>query len=482
MLDLRPVGYVIGLLTSTLGALMLLPMCFDLASGLGNWRAFASSAAIAFFVGLFLTLACANAISKGLNLRQSFILTTGVWVVLPVFGAVPFLIGAPQLSFTDALFEAMSGLTTTGTTVITGLDQLPPGVNLWRAMLNWLGGLGIVIVALLFLPVMKVGGMQFFRTEGFDTLGKVLPRALDISSALLQVYVVMTALCALAYRAAGMSAYESLIHALSVISTGGFSNRDSSFANFSPTLHYISVVAMLLSTLPFIRFIQLAQGQITPLWQDLQVRAYLRWTGYAIALVLAWRVFKGGEPFTATLHDSIFNVVSTFSGTGFTSGDPSAWGPLPFMVLLIAGFIGGCTASTGCSVKVFRYLILFRAIRTQLRRIVHPYGVHVLRLQGRKVEGDVINSVIVFFTLFVATFGVLAILLSMTGLQPRTALTAAWTSIANIGPVWGPEVGPTGAVGRFPDAAKWIMAAGMLLGRLEILSVFVLFTRRFWAR
>ncbi|MGN0932270.1 TrkH family potassium uptake protein [Falsigemmobacter intermedius] len=482
MLDLRPVGYVIGLLTATLGALMLLPLAVDLLAGSANWRAFAGAAAITFCCGLFTAIACRNAISGGLDLRQSFVLTTGVWVVLPLFAALPFTTGAPDLSGTDAVFEAMSGLTTTGTTVITGLDALPMGTNLWRAMLNWLGGLGIVIVALIFLPVMKVGGMQFFRTEGFDTLGKVLPRALDISKALLSIYLVMTLGCALAYRAFGMETFEAVIHALSALSTGGFSNRDTSFTEFAVPLHYVTVVAMILSTLPFIRFIQLFRGEVKPLWQDLQVRAYLRWTLYAIVMVLAWRVIRDAQPFWPALHQSVFNVVSIFSGTGLLSGDPGQWGPLPFMVLLIVGFIGGCTSSTGCSVKVFRYLIMFRAITTQIRRLLQPAAVHPLRLQGRRVEQEVISSVIVFFTLFIATFAVLAIALSMTGLQPRTALTAAWTAIADIGPVWGPEVGPTGAVGGFPDPAKWIMTIGMLLGRLELVSVYVLFTIRFWAR
>jgi trk system potassium uptake protein len=345
-----------------------------------------------------------------------------------------------------------------------------------------LGGLGIVIVALIFLPVMKVGGMQFFRAEGFDTLGKVLPRALDISAALVQIYVVMTLACAVAFWALGMNGFEAVFHALSTMATGGFSNRDTSFTEFSDALHYVAAVFMFLATLPFIRFIQLLQGQVAPMWQDGQVRAYLRWTVYAIALIVGWRVLMQREPVLHTLHDSVFNVVSVFSGTGFGSGDVTLWGPMPFVVLLIVGFIGGCTSSTGCSVKVFRYLVMIEAIRTQFRRLLLPYSVQPVRLDGRTVDQDVINSVIVFFTLFVLSFGVLAVALAMTGLAPRTALTAAWTAIANIGPAFGPGVGPTGAVDGFPASAKWLMVAGMLVGRLELLSVYVLFTVRFWAR
>lgn len=480
MLDLRPIGYVIGLLTAVLGGLMLFPALVDHAARDANWQVFLKSAAITTVVGVFLALACAGVKGRGLDLRQSFVLTTGVWVVLPAFGAIPFMLGAPGASLTDAVFEAMSGITTTGATVFTGLDDLSPGTNLWRVMLQWLGGLGIVIVALLFLPVMKVGGMQFFRAEGFDTLGKVLPRALDISAALLQIYVVMTLACAVVYWALGMTGFDAVIHALSTVSTGGFSNRDTSFDLYSDAMHYAAVVFMILATLPFIRFIQAAQGNLRPLWRDVQVRAYLRWTLYAVLLTLGWRVAVGGEPFFHSIHDSVFMVVSIFTGTGLTSGSVTSWGQFPLMVLLIVGFIGGCTSSTGCSVKVFRYLVVFAAIGAQIRRLLMPYSVQPIRLGGRTVEQEVITSVMVFFTMFILSFGVLAVLLSLTGLAPLTALTAAWTAIADIGPVYGEGVGATGAIGGFPDAAKWLMIAGMMLGRLELLSVYVLFTARFW--
>lgn len=480
MLDLRPIGYVIGLLTAVLGGLMLFPALADYSAGDENWRVFVESAAITFIVGLFQALACGNVKGRGLDLRQSFVLTTGVWLVLPMFGALPFMLGAPGVGLTDAVFEAMSGITTTGATVFVGLDDLPPGVNLWRVMLQWLGGLGIVIVALLFLPVMKVGGMQFFRAEGFDTLGKVLPRALDISAALLQIYVVMTLACVLVFWALGMSGFEAVIHALSAVSTGGFSNRDTSFDQFSDAIHYAAVIFMILSTLPFIRFIQAAQGNLRPLWRDSQVRAYLRWICYAVVLILGWRVAMGGESLLYALHDTIFMVVSVFSGTGFSSGSVTSWGQFPLVLLLVVGFIGGCTSSTGCSVKVFRYLVVFAAIRAQIRRLLMPYSVQPIRLDGRTVEQEVITSVMVFFTMFVLSFGILAVLLSLSGLAPMTALTAAWTAIADIGPVFGEGVGATGAVTDFPTASKWLMIVGMMIGRLELLSVYVLFTFRFW--
>jgi len=480
MIDLRPVTYVIGLLVVAMGLFMVLPLALDLADGNDNWRAFFQSAILCVVAGGALALASANGAGPSMTLQQIFLLTTGVWIAMPAFGALPLMLGAPELGPTDAFFEAVSGMTTTGTTVITGLDDLPPGANLWRGILQWLGGLGIVIVALLFLPVMKVGGMQFFRSEGFDTLGKVLPRALDISSALIQIYVWLTVACAVTYFALGMSGFDAVMHALTTVSTGGMSSYDASFGVFQGPLEYAAAAFMILGSLPFIRFVQLAQGSFAPLWHDPQVRAYLRWNLYAILAVVGYELWTHDYPAGAVLREATFNVVSTFSGTGFASVDLSGWGAFPFVILIIVGLIGGCTSSTGCSVKVFRYLILIEAIKVQIKRLHNPSSVNPLRYDGRTVTQDVLDSVILFFTLFILSFGLLAVALSLTGLDFKTAVTAAWTSIANVGPVFGPGVGPTGAVHDFPESAKWLMMAGMLVGRLELLSVYVLFMRRFW--
>ena len=479
MPDLRPVGHVIGLLSLTLGLMMLLPAAIDLARGAPGWQGFAQSAMLTMSAGGALALACASATGQGLDLRQSFVLTSGVWLVLPAFGALPLMLGPTRLGLTDAMFESMSGLTTTGATVLAGLDHLPHGVALWRGMLQWLGGLGIVIVALIFLPVMKVGGMQFFRAEGFDTLGKVLPRARGISIALVQIYAGMTFACMLGFMWSGMSQTDAVIQALATVSTGGFSNRDTSFSHFGPWAEAVAIVFMILATLPFIRFIQGLRGEFAPLWHDAQVRAYLLWTFGAIALVAAWRMPGADRPLLV-LRESAFNVVSIFSGTGFTMGDPGAWAPLPFMVLLVVGLVGGCTSSTGCSVKVFRYLVVFSVIRARLQQLATPRAISPPRLDGRPLDDEVIRSVIVFMALFVATYAAVAVALSISGLQAATAMIAAWTAVANIGPAWGSEVGPTGALGAFPPMAKWVMIIGMMLGRLEVLSVLVLFTARFW--
>lgn len=488
MIDLRPIAYILGLLLVVLGGLMLLPLALDRITGHGNWLAFLSAATITTVTGAVMALTCANANRQGLTVKQAFVLTTAVWTILPAFGAVPFMLGEPGLGVTDAYFEAVSGMTTTGTTIIgpdaqtgaPGLDLLPMGTNLWRGMLQWLGGLGIVIVALIFLPVMKVGGMQFFRSEGFDTLGKILPRAFEISVGLIQIYALITVACALAFKAMGMSGFEAVMHALTCVSTGGFSTRDASFGAFSGAPQLVAVLFMLMASLPFIRYVQVMRGDVAPLFRDIQVRAFLRWNAVAVGLILffAWWQHEIAPDRIAT--DVLFNVVTVFTGTGYGSADVTLWGAFAFTVLLTVGLIGGCTSSTVCSVKVFRYLILIEAVKVQLRRLRHPSAAVQMRYGGHPVSDDVLDSVIMFFTLFVLTFGLLVVALSLSGLSDSAALTGAWTSLANIGPVWGPEVGRTGAVDGFPVASKWLLIAGMILGRLELLSVYVLFMARFW--
>lgn len=480
MPDFRPVVHILGLLLVVLGLTMLVPAGVELMMGEGGWRLFLSAAFITALSGLVLALATANGLGSSLTLRQSFLLTTLTWVVLPAFGALPFWMGEAAFDLTDAMFESMSGMTTTGTTIMVGLDEKSAGILLWRSILQWLGGLGIIIVALIFLPVMKVGGMQHFRSEGFDTMGKVLPRATDISVMLVQIYVGLTIAAAIVYMIVGMGPFDAINHALTTIATGGYSTRDASFVEFSVGAQYAATVLMWLAGLPFIRYVQMINGSVRPLMQDVQVRAYLRWSLYAIGMIALYRIWQGERGFEQVLRESAFNTVSLFSGTGFGTADVSAWGGFPLLVVIVVGFIGACTASTGCSIKVFRFLVLFGAIKSQLQQLVHPNRVAQVHIDGRRVDAEVIASVIVMFTAFILGFGVLAVLLSLSGLEMRTAITAAWTSICNIGPVFGHEVGESGAVDGFSDPVKWLMIAGMLLGRLEMVAVLVLFLPRFW--
>lgn len=479
MIDLRPVAHLIGLLCVTLGAIMLAPAALDWQAGHDNWQNFIRASFVTIVTGGIVALATRSTLD-GLGRRQSFVLTSGVWLVLPAFGALPFVLGVPNVGWTDAYFEAVSGMTTTGATVFVGLDDMPPGVLLWRSILQWLGGLGIIVVALIFLPVLRVGGMQHFQSEAFDTLGKVLPRAYDISMALFQTYIALTVAAIMAYMAFGMGGFDALNHGMTTIATGGFSTRDASFGAFVGPLEYVSTVFMILAGLPFIRFIQMMGGSFRAVWQDVQVQAFFRWMAYAIAAIVIYRMSTAGGTFSDVLRGTTFNVVTLFSGTGFGSDDVQAWGDFPLVVVILVGFIGACTSSTGCSLKVFRYLVLFEAIRTRIRQLRSPQQVQGVRIGGQRVSSDVVSSVIVMFTVFGATFVFLAVSLALLGLEPRAAITAAWTSICNVGPVYGAGVGPTGAVDGFSDTAKWLMIFGMYLGRLEVLVVLVLFLPRFW--
>ncbi|WP_265500262.1 TrkH family potassium uptake protein [Paracoccus beibuensis] len=481
MIDLRPVAHPIGKIIVTLGAAMLLPMLVDLWHDDPHWMVFLECATITSVTGLLVVFATRGTY-QSLKIQQAFLLTSGLWAVLPLFGALPFILGQPGASPVDAYFEAISGFTTTGTTAFPSLDELPKGTHLWRALLQWMGGLGIVVVAMVFLPVMKVGGMQFFRSEGFDTLGKVLPRAGQIASEMTTIYLLMTAACAITFMVLGMTGFDAVVHALTTCSTGGFSNYDASFGAYLGGPEWAASVFMITASVPFIRLVQAMRGNAVPLWQDRQVRTYLRWIFYACAIIIIYRLIYLQEeaPFGEMVRETVFNTISTFSGTGFASTDVTAWGHLPLALLIVAGLIGGCTGSTVCSVKIFRYLVLFEAVRAQIRRMHSPHRLYPLRYEGQPLDKDIIDSVMAFFTLFMLTFGLLIVGLALTGLHPRTALTAAWTAIANIGPAWGPEVSANGSVEAFPDAAKWLMILGMYLGRLELVSVLVLLLPRFW--
>ncbi|WP_322892862.1 MULTISPECIES: TrkH family potassium uptake protein [unclassified Yoonia] len=480
MFDLRPVGYVIGLLIASLGGTMLVPLAADLFAGNGHWFVFFESAIITILTGGLLSLACANGVTSGLTLRQIFLLTSLVWLTLPFFGALPFILGATDASITDAFFEAMSALTTTGSTTFTQLETLPVGLLLWRGLLQWLGGIGIVVVAMVFLPELKVGGMQIFRSEAFDTMGKILPRAGQIARQISEIYVAITIACALAYSALGMSNFDAFVHALTTVSTGGMANTDNSFALYGAGIHYAAAFFMFLSALPFVRFIQLMAGTAQPLLRDSQIKTFFGILGTAILLITAWLWAREGAFTEIALREAVFNVVSIISGTGYSSADYMTWGTFPVVMFFFIGLIGGCAGSTSCSIKVFRYQILFAAIKSQIRQIHSPHGLFTPRYDGRPVGEEVLNSVVAFFVAFVCLLGVITVLLGLTGLDFITSVSGAATAIGNIGPGLGPQIGPAGNFAEINDPAKWILAIAMFVGRLEVMVVLTILSVRFW--
>ena len=480
MVDFRPVAYVIGRILIVLAILMLAPAIIDWRAGLENGMAFAASAGITGVVGGALTLATGNALGRPLDTRQAYLLTAGIWFLVPFFGALPFHIGAPGLTLQNAYFEAVSGITTTGATVIYGLDDLPIGMNLWRGMLNWLGGLGIAFIAMIFLPLMRIGGMQFFRTEGFDTFGKALPRATDIARQLMTIYVGLTVACIAVYSAIGMTALDAVVNGFATIATGGFSPSDVSFNKYTGAGEYFGALFMFLGSLPYIRYVQLVNGSPRPLWQDAQVRAYLRWLGTAVLVVWAWRVLETGGPLEPTFREALFNLTSIMSSTGFFSGSFPTWGGLMLVVAFVIGVVGGCSGSSAAGFSVFRTQLLVAVLRREIRRIGSPSSVDPIRYEGRTVEEDVLNALILFVSSYILILGVFSVTLTLLGVDTVSALFAIWTTLGNVGYGFGPLVERTGTFIDFPPGAIAIMTLSMILGRLGLLAILVMVLPSFW--
>jgi trk system potassium uptake protein TrkH len=433
-------------------------------------------------IGGALTLATGNSLGRSMDTRQAYLLTAGIWVVVPLFGAIPFYIGAPGLSFNNAYFEAVSGITTTGATVIVGLDALPAGMNLWRGMLNWLGGLGIAFIAMIFLPLMRVGGMQFFRTEGFDTFGKALPRATDIARQLLMVYCGLTFIIIVVYAIIGMTALDAVVHGFATVATGGFSPADISFSKYPGSGEYFGALFMALSALPYIRFVQLVNGSPRPLWQDLQVRAFLRWLLAAVLAVTVWRVMTAGAEIEPTFREALFNLTSIMTGTGFFSGSFGGWGGFSMVVAFVAGLVGGCSGSSSGALTVFRVQIVLSFLGREVRRISNPSAVDPVKYDGRTVGEDVLNAVVMFVSGYIAIIGLLSTAMTLTGVDTVSAMFGVWQAMGNIGYGFGPLMAPTGTFVAFPPMAIAIMSVAMILGRLGLVALLLLVLPAFWRR
>lgn len=482
MVDFRPVAYVIGRILIVLAILMLAPAIIDWRAGLENGYAFLASAALTGVTGAALTLSTGNALGHGLDTRQAYLLTAGIWFAVPFFGALPFWIGAPGLSLQYAYFEAVSGITTTGATVIYGLEELPAGMNLWRGMLNWLGGLGIAFIAMIFLPLMRIGGMQFFRTEGFDTFGKALPRATDIARQLLFIYSLLTLACIATYAAIGMSTLDAVVGGFATIATGGFFPADVSFSKYEGAGEYSGALFMILGSLPYIRYVQLVNGQAGPLWQDSQARAYLRWLAYAVVSVTLWRVWTTGDPLEPAFRQSLFNLTSIMSSTGFFSGSFPTWGGYMLVVAFVIGVIGACSGSSAAGLSVFRVQLVVAVLKREIRRIGNPSAVDPIRYDGRPVEEDVLNALILFVSSFILILGVMSVAMTLMGVDTVSALFAVWTTLGNVGYGFGPLVERTGTFIDFPPGAIAIMTLCMILGRLGLLAILVMVLPSFWRR
>ena len=478
MLNLKPLLFILGIFLSMLTGFMLIPLFFALFYGEETVGAFMLSSLI---TGTFASICMHNGQSKSLNLniRDMFLLTSLTWFIVSIFAAMPFTL-YHGIGYTDAFFETMSGITTTGSTVLSGLDSLDHSILIWRSLLQWLGGIGFIVMAVAILPFLNVGGMRLFRTESSDWSDKAVPRTQSMAKHLFYIYILLTVVCGLAYHLAGMNWFQAINHAMTTLSTGGYSTSDQSMAAFSTQAHWVGIVFMVAGGLPLLMFVQSIQQQSLKIWNDAQVKGFISFLIFASVGLASWMWFTRDMLPIDALRLASFNVVSVVTTTGYGLTDYSAWGGLANIAFLFLMFIGSCSGSTSGGIKIFRFQIAGAIMREQLKQQFHPNGIFRERYNNRIISEDIVRSLITFILLFMLVIVSLSIILVSTGLDPITSFTGAITAVTNVGPGLGPVIGPAGNFSTLPDLAKWALSIGMLLGRLEILTVAVLFHPSFW--
>lgn len=475
---------VVGLLLMVFSSTMLPPLLVWGIFQEGESAPFLASFAITFATGLFTWLPVKNDRSD-LRLRDGFIIVVSFWTVLGVFGALPLIIATePTLSLTDALFESFSGLTTTGATVITGLDELPKSILYYRQQLQWLGGLGIIVLAVAILPMLGVGGMQLYRAETPGPIkdSKLAPRISETAKSLWYVYVGLTVVCALSYWLAGMSLFDAISHAFSTVAIGGFSTHDASMAWFqSDTINLIASLFMLIAGVNFaLHFVAYRNRGARHYLEDTEFKGYIALLLFGItSCFIGLMVYGHYEEGDTALVNAIFQVISFTTTTGFTTTDHNSWPTALAILLLIASFIGGCAGSTAGGIKVVRVILLFRQGARELGRLVHPNAIIPVKMRHRVVDPRVIDAVWGFFAAYVGIFAILLIMVIASGLDPLSAFAAVAACMNNLGPGLGEVANNMASVN---DPAKWTLILAMLLGRLEIFTLLVLFTPAFWRK
>ncbi|UVJ45329.1 TrkH family potassium uptake protein [Pseudomonas sp. LS1212] len=477
---LRIIGFIIGIFLITLAISMVIPMAtlvaFERAHEIPS---FLWASTITFVAGLALVIP-GRPENVQLRPRDMYLLTVSSWVLVCIFAALPFLL-TQRISYTDAFFESMSGITATGATVLSGLDTMSPGILMWRSLLHWLGGIGFIAMAVAILPLLRIGGMRLFQTESSDRSEKVMPRSHMVAKSIVAVYIGVTALGGLAFWAAGMSIFDAINHSMSAISTGGFSTSDQSLAKWTqPAVHWVAVMVMILGALPFTLYVATLRGNRRALIKDQQVQGMLG------LLVVTWLVLGTWYWATTQLHwlealrHVALNVTSIVTTTGFALGDYSLWGNFSLMLFFYLGFIGGCSGSTAGGIKIFRFQVAYILLKANLNQLIHPRAVIKQKYNGHRLDEEIVRSILTFSFFFAITICAIALSLSLLGVDWMTALTGAASAVSGVGPGLGETIGPAGNFASLPDAAKWILALGMLLGRLEIITVLVLCMPAFW--
>ncbi len=476
----KTVFFMIGILLVVLGVSMLAPYLMQILYK-ENSHSFIASAFGTIFIGILFILANLEKEYK-LSLRQTFLFSTLAWFMVAVFGSLPFLLSPKEFTFSDAFFESMSGITTTGATIITNLDSSPKSILLWRAIMQWLGGIGIVVMAITILPLLKVGGMQLFKMEGPDSTEKILPRTIEVAAIIISTYLTLTLLCGLFYWFFGMSIFDSICHSMTTIATGGFSTHNDSIGFFkNSNIEIVASIFIILGSIPFISYLKFVQGNKKIFFQDIQIKGLIYLLIISIIIMLIYLIFINYE---SNIFDKIrissFNVISILSGTGYVTDDFGLWGNFSLIFFLFLMFIGGCAGSTACGIKIFRLQMLVIFLKNQIKKLIYPNSIIINKYNNQKISDGFINSVIVFIFSFLFIFLIIAMLLSVSGLDFITAVSGAASAISNVGPGLGETIGPNGNYKAIPDLSKWILAFGMLLGRLELFAVLVLFFPSFW--
>ena len=480
MNNYKTVFFAIGVLLVILGAFMLIPFFVQFIYDEKN-NTFLLSALVTAFIGTLLVLTNLEE-NKKLNLQQAFLLTTLSWLGIAIFGCLPFLLSNLNLSFVDAFFESMSGITTTGSTIITNLDDAPKSILIWRAILQWLGGIGVIVMAITILPLLNIGGMQLFRMESSDTTEKILPKTREITLIISIIYLALTFTCGISYWAVGMNIFDSIAHSMTTIATGGFSTYSGSIGHFqNPRIEIISIIFIVLGSIPFIAYLKFVKGDKKIFLKDAQIKGLIYILIISILLMFLYLMLSNKEySFSENLRISTFNVVSVLSGTGYVTADFSSWGEFPLIFFLFLMFIGGCAGSTTCGIKIFRFQILGHFIINQIKKLVYPHGVFSIKYNNEKINDTFIYSIITFIFLYFFIFFILAALLSVNGLDFITAISGSASAISNVGPGLGNVIGPNGNFSDLPNFSKLSLSLGMLLGRLELFAVLVLFFPSFW--
>ncbi|WP_325891242.1 TrkH family potassium uptake protein [Grimontia sp. NTOU-MAR1] len=479
MVNFKPVLFVIGLVLSKIALFMYVPTLTAFFTGTAGFLDFGLSVIITH-VAAFACLTLGKTEDFRLNARDMFVITTMVWLIASAFAALPFVF-INHISFTDAYFETMSGITTTGSTVLSGLDNMAPSILLWRSILQWLGGVGFIVMGVAILPFLNVGGMRLFQTESSDWSAKSSPRTKNVAISIIKVYVSLSALCFVAYWLAGMTAFEAVNHAMTTLSTGGYSTSDSSMNHFSHAAHWVATLFMFAGGLPFLLMINaLRRREPSMLVNDAQVQGFTYLVLATALMVSLWLVMSKDYAVMDAVRVSLFNIVSVVTTTGFGLDDFTAWGPFASVIFAFMLLVGGCSGSTAGGAKIFRFQIALALLKKQIQQLVHPSGVFIQRYNSRPVNEDIVRSVVAFAITYIMTILVVAMILAATGLDGITSLTGAMTAVANVGPGMGSIIGPTGNFVGLPDTAKWALSIGMLMGRLEILTVLVLLFPIFW--